>query len=93
MLQKLYDPPSNDVEKFRALLKKANNIVAITGAGISSVPTYSGAWGHFRNFADTDLDNYYTFDNIPFLVWEFTHYRREVILKASPNEVSNKCND
>uniref|UniRef100_A0A1B6L3P3 Deacetylase sirtuin-type domain-containing protein n=1 Tax=Graphocephala atropunctata TaxID=36148 RepID=A0A1B6L3P3_9HEMI len=90
---KLYDPPSNDVEKFRSLLKEAKNIVAITGAGVSGVPTYSSAWGLWRNFEGSDLDNEYTFDNIPFLIWEFTHYRREMVLKTGPNPAQKALAD
>ncbi|XP_054285007.1 NAD-dependent protein deacylase-like isoform X2 [Macrosteles quadrilineatus] len=79
-------PPSNDTEGFRTLLREAKHLVVITGAGISrGVPAYSEAWGPWRNFYATDLDNDYTFENLPFLVWQFTHYRRESILKAGPN--------
>lgn len=38
-------PPSGDMEAFRSLVKKANRVVILTGAGVSAesgVPTFRG---------------------------------------------------
>lgn len=95
---------SSDALKFKDLLKSAKNILVITGAGISAesgIPTFRGATGlSWRNYRSDHLARLQTFKSKPSLVWEFYHYRREVCLKAHPNDAhialsqfERNCND
>ena len=60
----------------------------LTGAGVSAesgVPTFRGAGGFWREFQAQDLASPQAFRRDPSLVWEFYHYRREVMLEKQPN--------
>ena len=60
----------------------------MTGAGVSAesgVPTFRGAGGFWREFQAQDLASPQAFRRDPSLVWEFYHYRREVMLEKQPN--------
>ncbi|CAL8091169.1 unnamed protein product [Calicophoron daubneyi] len=79
---------STDLNAFKDILSKARNVVVLTGAGISAesgVPTFRGAGGLWRNYVAQDLATEYAFYDNPGLVWEFYHYRREVVRKTEPN--------
>lgn len=83
--------PSNDMEAFRNLVKTAKHVVILTGAGISAesgVPTFRGAGGLWRKYQAQQLASPQAFLKNPSLVWEFYHYRRELVLKKSPNKVN-----
>jgi NAD-dependent deacetylase len=72
----------------RALLARARNIVALTGAGCSAesgVPTFRGPGGLWRNFRPEDLATPEAFERDPRLVWEWYDWRRGLIAQASPN--------
>jgi len=72
----------------RALLARARNIVALTGAGCSAesgVPTFRGPGGLWRNFRPEDLATPEAFERDPGLVWEWYDWRRGLVAKASPN--------
>ena len=63
-------------------------VVVLTGAGVSAesgVPTFRGAGGFWREYAAQDLATPYAFRRDPSLVWEFYHYRREVMREKHPN--------
>ncbi|XP_076470205.1 NAD-dependent protein deacylase sirtuin-5, mitochondrial-like isoform X2 [Babylonia areolata] len=80
--------PSSDMAAFREDFAKAKHIVVLTGAGVSAesgVPTFRGAGGFWRQFQAQDLATPYAFASNPSLVWEFYHYRREVMLSKHPN--------
>ena len=80
--------PSNDMKAFREVFAKAKNIVVLSGAGISAesgVPTFRGAGGLWRTFQPPQLATPEAFADNPSLVWEFYHYRREVMLSKNPN--------
>ena len=82
--------PSNDMKAFREVFKKSKNIVILTGAGVSAesgVPTFRGAGGFWRTYQAQDLATMNAFRKNPSLVWEFYHYRREVMITKSPNPV------
>lgn len=82
---------SSDFAKLKHLLKAAKQVVVLTGAGISAesgVPTFRGPGGLWRKLDATLLANPSAFREDPGLVWEFYHYRRELVLKAKPNAVS-----
>ena len=58
-------------------------VVILTGAGVSAesgVPTFRGAGGFWREFQAQQLATPEAFEDDPSLVWEFYHYRREVML-------------
>lgn len=80
--------PSSDMAEFRKAFSKAKHIVVLTGAGVSAesgVPTFRGAGGLWRNFVAQDLATPEAFARSPSLVWEFYHYRREVMSTKEPN--------
>ncbi|KAK1339727.1 hypothetical protein QTO34_018282 [Cnephaeus nilssonii] len=87
-------PPGSETTKhagmadFRKLFAKANHIVIISGAGISAesgIPTFRGAGGYWRKWQAQTLATPEAFAQNPSLVWEFYHYRREVIQRVKPN--------
>ncbi len=68
--------------------EKFTLVVVLTGAGVSAesgVPTFRGAGGFWRQFQAQDLATPQAFRRDPSLVWEFYHYRREVMLEKQPN--------
>lgn len=80
--------PSSDMANFRTCFAKAKHIVIISGAGISAesgVPTFRGAGGYWRTWQAQDLATPQAFARNPSQVWEFYHYRREVVLTKEPN--------
>jgi NAD-dependent SIR2 family protein deacetylase len=83
--------PSDDMKAFREIVQKAKHIVVLTGAGISAesgVPTFRGAGGFWRKYQAQNLATPTAFAKNPGLVWEFYHYRREVVFTKKPNPVS-----
>jgi NAD+-dependent protein deacetylase sirtuin 5 len=81
-------PYSSNLSDFQQDLLKAKHIVVLTGAGISAesgIPTFRGAGGLWRSFNVQDLATPTAFRRDPSLVWEFYHYRREVVLQCQPN--------
>lgn len=82
----------NDYAGFQKVLKESNNIIALTGAGISAesgIPIFRGAGGLWRQYQATSLATPEAFRTNPGLVWEFYSYRRSVAFNAIPNDVSN----
>lgn len=80
--------PSSDMAAFRTHFKKSKYIVILTGAGVSAesgVPTFRGAGGYWRQYQAQDLACPDAFERDPSLVWEFYHYRREVMGSKRPN--------
>ncbi|XP_071539530.1 NAD-dependent protein deacylase-like [Panulirus ornatus] len=80
--------PSSDMAKFREIFKKSKHVVVLTGAGVSAesgVPTFRGAGGFWRTWQAQDLASPVAFRSNPSLVWEFYHYRREVMRTKDPN--------
>ncbi|KAF8561702.1 hypothetical protein P879_07750 [Paragonimus westermani] len=79
---------NSDLSTFKTVLSKARNVLVITGAGMSAesgVPTFRGSGGLWRNYRSEDLATLYAFHDDPGLVWEFYHYRRELVRKVQPN--------
>ncbi|KAB0404980.1 hypothetical protein E2I00_002620 [Balaenoptera physalus] len=73
---------------FRKCFAKAKHIVIISGAGVSAesgVPTFRGAGGYWRKWKAQDLATPQAFARNPSQVWEFYHYRREVVQSKEPN--------
>ena len=80
-------------DDFIRLLKRAKNVVAITGAGISAesgIPTFRGAGGYWRKYQATSLASPHAFQSNPSLVWEFYHYRRCVV-NSFFNQLNRVC--
>ncbi|XP_062279678.1 NAD-dependent protein deacylase sirtuin-5, mitochondrial-like isoform X1 [Scomber scombrus] len=80
--------PSSDLAAFRKIFAQAQNIAIITGAGVSAesgVPTFRGAGGYWRKWQAQELATPMAFARNPSRVWEFYHYRREVMLTKNPN--------
>ncbi|XP_044056984.1 NAD-dependent protein deacylase sirtuin-5, mitochondrial-like isoform X3 [Siniperca chuatsi] len=80
--------PSSDLAAFREIFSKAKDIAIITGAGVSAesgVPTFRGAGGYWRKWQAQKLATPEAFSRNPSRVWEFYHYRREVMLTKNPN--------
>uniref|UniRef100_A0A673I1K9 NAD-dependent protein deacylase sirtuin-5, mitochondrial-like n=1 Tax=Sinocyclocheilus rhinocerous TaxID=307959 RepID=A0A673I1K9_9TELE len=84
--------PSSNLTEFREHFAKAKHIAIITGAGVSAesgVPTFRVQGVHaflsFRLFVFLDLATPEAFSRDPSLVWEFYHYRREVMRSKMPN--------
>ncbi|MBN3298963.1 SIR5 deacylase, partial [Amia calva] len=76
------------MSEFREVFSKAKHIAIITGAGVSAesgVPTFRGAGGYWRKWQSQDLATPEAFSRNPSRVWEFYHYRREVMLTKDPN--------
>lgn len=81
--------PSSNMAEFREDFAKAKHIVVLTGAGVSAesgVPTFRGAGGYWRKWQAQQLATPEAFDDNPSLVWEFYHYRREVMGSKQPNK-------
>ncbi|KAH7929668.1 DHS-like NAD/FAD-binding domain-containing protein [Leucogyrophana mollusca] len=81
-------PPLSDVRAFRTVLRESKNIIAIAGAGLSAasgIPTFRGAGGFWRTHNAVELATPEAFEENPSRVWQFYHYRREVVNKARPN--------
>lgn len=75
-------------EQLISKLKQAQNVTAFTGAGISAesgVPTFRGENGLWKKFRPEELANFDAFIKNPDLVWEWYHYRRQIISKIQPN--------
>lgn len=86
---KTFSQPLTDMAKFQSILQKASKILVLTGAGISAesgVPTFRGSGGLWRTYRSQDLATPQAFRRSPSLVWEFYHYRRELVLTKQPNK-------
>lgn len=69
-------------------LRTAENVVAFSGAGISSesgVPTFRGTDGIWSKFKPEELANFDAFMSNPELVWEWYRHRKEIISRVQPN--------
>ncbi|KAM5298890.1 NAD-dependent protein deacylase sirtuin-5, mitochondrial isoform 2-T2 [Ctenodactylus gundi] len=80
--------PSSNMADFRKCFANAKHIAIISGAGVSAesgIPTFRGAGGYWRKWQAQELATPEAFARNPSRVWEFYHYRREVILTKEPN--------
>ncbi|EMP40397.1 Kinesin-like protein KIF13A [Chelonia mydas] len=77
-----------DMADFREVFAKAKHIAIITGAGVSAesgVPTFRGTGGYWRKWQAQELATPEAFARNSSRVWEFYHYRRELMLSKQPN--------
>lgn len=69
-------------------MKEAINIAALTGAGVSAesgIPTFRGDGGLWKEYRAEYLATPRAFTENPELVWDWYHWRRRAVRKASPN--------
>ncbi|XP_069469646.1 NAD-dependent protein deacylase sirtuin-5, mitochondrial [Ambystoma mexicanum] len=79
---------SSSMADFREAFAKAKHIAIITGSGVSAesgVPTFRGPGGLWRKWQAQQLATPEAFFRNPSRVWEFYHYRRELMLAKRPN--------
>jgi len=80
-----------------AAIQKANNIVALTGAGVSAesgVPTFREAQtGLWAKYDPMELATPQAFQRDPKLVWEWYTWRRQLIANAPPNAAHHALAD
>uniref|UniRef100_H2MRX1 NAD-dependent protein deacylase sirtuin-5, mitochondrial n=1 Tax=Oryzias latipes TaxID=8090 RepID=H2MRX1_ORYLA len=79
-----------NMSEFRSVFSKAKHIAIITGAGVSAesgVPTFRGEHEKWRKWVSQDLATPEAFSRNPSRVWEFYHYRRELVLDKKPSAV------
>jgi NAD-dependent deacetylase len=80
--------PAGTMDLARALVRDAQRVVVLTGAGISAesgVPTFRGAGGLWKQYRAEDLATPEAFARDPRLVWEWYGWRRSVVLGCAPN--------
>jgi len=82
-------PARSAISHARALLRAAERVAVLTGAGISAesgIPTFrdamTGLWSQFR---PEDLATPEAFAANPKTVWEWYAWRRERVMKVAPN--------
>ncbi len=76
------------IAKAYELVSSSNEIVVLTGAGISAesgIPTYRGQEGLWRNYDPQELATPEAFFKNPKLVWEWYDSRRTIMKNAKPN--------
>jgi NAD-dependent deacetylase len=70
-------------------LQRAENVVALTGSGISAesgIPTFRGEEGLWKTYRAQDLATPQAFDRDPELVWEWYDWRRGLMSPKEPNK-------
>lgn len=81
-------PESERINFAQDLIKRANRIAVLTGAGISAesgVPTFRAASGLWKEFRVQELATAQAFHRNPMLVWEWYDWRRSMIAQVKPN--------
>jgi hypothetical protein len=79
----------NPVDRVRTLLKNAQSIAALTGAGVSAesgVSTFRGANGLWKEYRAEDLATPEAFARDPKLVWEWYDWRRQPQRAEGPRQ-------
>jgi len=82
------DSPSGVTQELVERLSRADRLVVLTGAGVSSesgIPTFRGTNGLWENYGAEDLATWEAFQRDPELVWRWYEYRRQMIADAAPN--------
>ena len=78
----------SDMDRARALLANAAEVLVLTGAGMSApsgVPTFRGPDGLWRTFRPEELATPEAFLRDARLVWEWYGWRRELVATCHPN--------
>ncbi len=97
------DSPSGVTQELVERLSRADRLVVLTGAGVSSesgIPTFRGRNGLWENYGAEDLATWEAFQSDPELVWRWYEYRRQMIADATPNpahtaiaDLEKSCDD
>jgi NAD-dependent deacetylase len=78
----------DDLARASSLLASARRVAVLTGAGVSAesgIPTFRGLGGLWNGRDPMSLATPQAFAADPELVWDFYHWRRELVLRAEPN--------
>src|SRR5688572_31365784 len=78
----------SDLSRGSALIVRAGHIAVLTGAGVSvesGIPTFRGLGGLWNGRDPMSLATPQAFAADPGLVWEFYHWRRDLVARAEPN--------
>jgi NAD-dependent deacetylase len=78
----------DSLQQAREIVENANNIVILTGAGISAesgIPTFRGDQGLWKEYKPEDIATPRAFAEDPKFVWEWYDLRRQTIIEAQPN--------
>jgi NAD-dependent deacetylase len=78
----------NISDTLRSLLRTAESICVLTGAGISAesgIETFRGSNGLWSKLKPEELASFDAFMRNPELVWEWYNYRKKIILDVKPN--------
>jgi NAD-dependent deacetylase len=79
---------SDPISRARGILREAERVVALTGAGISAesgVPTFRGPGGLWKQYRAEDLGTPEAFARDARLVWEWYGWRRKIVMDCLPN--------
>jgi NAD-dependent deacetylase len=82
------EPSEQDICRAAALLRGANRVAVLTGAGVSAesgVPTFRGAGGLWEGHRVEEVATPEAFAQDPALVWRFYNMRRQALWKVQPN--------
>ncbi|MCD4689863.1 NAD-dependent deacylase [bacterium] len=88
--------PSGVTQELVERLGRAERLVVLTGAGVSSesgITTFRGGDGLWENYRAEDLATWEAFQSDPELVWRWYEYRRQMIADASPNSAHTAIAD
>jgi NAD-dependent deacetylase len=88
MSRAVQESDAQTLDRARSLLRGAQRIVALTGAGVSAesgVPTFRGAGGLWRQYRAEDLATPQAFARDARLVWEWYGWRRSIVSGCAPN--------
>jgi NAD-dependent deacetylase len=80
--------PTPEVARVVDALRRARNVLVITGAGVSAesdIPTFRGEGGWWRSRNPEELATFAAFRKDPGFVWEWYEYRRGLVAGARPN--------
>lgn len=79
----------SDIKSVRQVLQAADNVLVVTGAGVSAesgIPTFRGDGGYWRGHKAEELASPRGFQENPRLVWDWYLERRRLVAEAKPNE-------
>jgi NAD-dependent deacetylase len=82
------EPASGVTKALIERLSKAEELVVLTGAGVSQesgVPTFRGEEGLWKQYRAEELATWRAFEGDPKLIWSWYDYRRQLISDAEPN--------
>ena len=80
---------NNDIIKAAEIIKKSENLIALTGAGISvesGIPDFRSADGLWEKYDPAIYASIYSFMNMPEKVWQMVFELISIMGKAKPNK-------